>query len=234
MGVGEDVGRAKGFVVLVARGLYDRATVTNLLSQQGAKTSVIGKTTVYSLGDPIRVILEEGRVILIFGAAVEQLPVEAVVAAIEGGPAGLKSNKAMTQLLSVVDQKLPLWAVARMTDGYKALPLPPTMPVPFDSLFLTGSRSGGTLKLRLQAAGKDAGAVQEAAQAYQDLLAKAAADLQQPAERMPIARVIRDFLLGITVQAKDKEMAMEGDLRVDGLSPATLMGDYFGGRTRQP
>ena len=226
VGVGEDVvGGAKGFVVLVARGQYDRATVTNLLSQQGAKTSVIAKTTVYNLGDSVRVILaEEGRVILISGATVEQLPVEAMVAAIEGGPAGLESNKAMTQLLSTVDRKLPLWAVVRMTDGYKALPLPPTMPLPFDSLCLTGSRGGGGLKLRLQGAGTDAGMVQAAAQAYQDLLAKAAADLQQPAQRMPIARMMRDFLREITVQAKDKEMTMEGDLRVDELSPASLMG----------
>ena len=227
LGVGEEVGSAKRFVVLVARGQYDRATVTSLLSRQGAKTSVIGNTTIHNLNAPARVILEDGRVILISGAAVEKLPVEAVVAAIEGAPAGLESNKAMTQLLSMVDRKLPLWAVVRMTDEYKTLPLPPTMPVPFDSLCLTGSRSGGGLKLRLQCAGTDAGVVQAAAQAYQELLSKAAADLQQPAERVPAARVMRDFLLGITVQAKDKEMTMEGDLRVDELSPSSLMGPGF-------
>ena len=225
VGVGEEVGPAKGFVVLVARGLYDRATVTNLLTRQGGKTSVVGKTTVYTMSRSVRLILaEDGRVILIAGSRAEELPVDAVVAAIEGSPAGAPSNPAMTKLLSAVDQKLPLWAVARMTDGYKALPLPPTMPLPFASMSLTGQRGGGTLKLRLQGTGTDAGAVQAAAQAYQDLLAKAAGDMQQPAERIPAARVMRDFLLGINVQAKETEMTMEGDLRVDELSPSSLMG----------
>lgn len=225
VGVGEEVGPTKGSVVLVARGLYDRATVTSLLSRQGGKPSVVGKTTVYSMGRSVRLILaEDGRVIMIAASKAEELPVGAVVAAIEGGPAGAATNPVMTKLLSEVDQKLPLWAVARMTDGYKAIPLPPTIPLPFASMSLTGQRGGGALKLRLKGTGTDAGAVQAAAQAYQDLLAKAAGDLQQPAERVPAARVMRDFLLGISVQAKETEMTMEGDLRVDELSPSSLMG----------
>lgn len=242
VGVGEDVGPSKGFVVVVARGVCDRATVTRLLSQQGAKTSVVGKTTVYSTGGSVRVILaEDGRVIFIMGANPEQLPVEAVVAGIEGTAAGLESNPAMTQLLGGVDRKLPVWAAARMADGYKALPLPPTMPLPFDSLYLTGQRGDGGLKLRLQGIGADAGAIEAAGQAYKDLLAKGVANLQRtqeilsnPAPDMPHAasqasavRVIRDFLMGITVQAKDKELSMEGELRVDEQSLPSLMGVGF-------
>lgn len=223
VGVSEEVGHRKGWVVLVARGVYDRATVMDFLARSGAKSVTVGKTTVYEIDRNVRMMFpEDGRVVLVAGANPAEFPVDAVAAGMDGGPAALKGNAAMSGLMAKVDQKLPLWAVARMTDGYKALPVPPTMPLPFESLCLTGQRNGTAMKLRLVGIGTDVGAVAAAGGSWGDLVQKAVGEMQRAAERVPVARAMRDFLQGISVQAKEKQLIMEGELQMEDLGSGLM------------
>lgn len=212
------------FIAAVGRGQYDKARIKQVFADMGKPAETIyGIDAVRPDREFVFLMPSDHQIVLLGGPSGQQLPVEEVAAALSGkrivmaatGPAsqpwtpGLAGNAEMMKLVRSVKPGLSIWAVARMSETYRSVPLFK----PFDLITLEGQQVEDTLKLKLVAQGQDPQEVQQAVTIFNNGLAEAKKDLGEVVLKMPPLKPIADFLNGLQVETVEKTVTVTGELK---------------------
>jgi hypothetical protein len=226
--VADDVGEESGFLVIAARGLYDRAAVRQALLDVmpgGLEAFDVDGVEVLGGDDSGAMIPASDRLFLLAAAPNRQrMPLAHLASVIKqrGKTArSLAANAAMAKLIKGTDTAKPIWAVARMSAAYRAA----EVLAPFDSARLLGQIRRGRCRLSVKATGRDADAVAASVSKIKAEVAEARKELAREAERVPMLRTIRDLAESIQVEAKGATATLTAELK--GASPATLLPMVF-------
>ena len=221
LGVSDDIdARGKGFVVVVARGQYDRKAVVATLRKEiasagrfgggfggGFSMSRIDGVDVLSFFGVFQVLLvSDSRMIFIGGPGGAGAAVKEMIAAAKRGKGTLHENKKLAALVKSVDRsKLSLWAAMVPSEHYKKFPLLAA----FDSMTLTAvQHEDGSVTGKLLALGAD-GDKRRAAIAMMEMgRAEGTREMRREAQRMPAAAPFVAFMESIKHRQDDKSVTV--------------------------
>jgi hypothetical protein len=254
LGVASDIGRRKGFVIVLARGIYDAKAVRRLAAEEGSgEVEKIGGVEVLWPDDEVALILPSNELLVFVAgpgpdrrartsaetgdAAEAARParpiapgVAAMAAAIRKKAGSLKPDSAVGKLIKAVEPGAPFWAVVKVSEAYRE-----GGPIiqPFDTATLTGkhSKDGQTLKLVLVARGLDADGVAAAVAKLEEGLQEGRQELAREAERMPALKPIADFLASIKISQEGKTATATAQIK-GGASMALLPMMFMGRAAR--
>lgn len=244
LGVANDIGRRKGFVVVLARGMYDAKAVKQVLSQEGAgHIQKIDDVEVLSPGDEVALMLPSDEMLVFVASpgskrharvtAEGDVPAEApqpvrpiapavasMAAAIKNGTGSLRGDGDIGKLIKAVDTTAPIWAVAKVSDAYRQ-----GGPIiqPFDTATLVGkpSKDGKAMELTMVARGSDAAGVAAAMQKIQEGLQEAKEEVSREAERVPFLKSMADFLASIKTNQDGQTVTVTA--RIEGISSMMML-----------
>jgi len=112
-----------GVVVIIGRGHYHRDRLVKFLTPMADGSSEVGGRPVLRFTDTAMVFDSDERVVMIAGEMEDQLPVERVVAALDGEVE--QPGEAIAALIKAVDKSGPMWGVVQMIDSYRENAEPP-------------------------------------------------------------------------------------------------------------
>jgi hypothetical protein len=211
-GVADNIGTRAGYVVVVARGLYDAGTVRRVLLEQQAKPEDVGGTEVLRLGGETCLLLASNeRLVLMVGPSREQLPVGEVAAAVRAGKGKLAGNEPMAALVKSIDAAAPIWAVARVSQTYREA----SLLAAFQDLTFQAKRQADQLDFTLKARGTDPVKVQAAVEEFNKLMAEGRDQTARQAERMPPLKPLAELIGSIKAQADGADATVTGRLKGD-------------------
>jgi len=198
LGISEDVGEESGFVVAVARGIYDREAVTAALRQQQVQERKADGLVVFAPEDQIALIpCGGGRFVVMAGPRPETLPIAEVAARLKHPPQRPAFDEKL--LAQVVAKGGPIWAMMKVGKNYRQAPVF----APFDHLVLTSRRDkDGLLTLEIVAEGKNPEAVAGAAAMVKSGLKELQDDFAEGIDEFPPAKTFLDVLNTIRVEAR--------------------------------
>ena len=255
VGVAGDIGRRRGFVVVLARGVYDAEAVKQLAAEEGSgETEKIDGVEVLWPDDEVALILPSNEMLVLVGgpgperrrpakaegADPAEEPgsarpiapaVAAMAAAVKKGIGSLTPDSDVGKLIKAADTTAPLWAVTKVSDAYrKGGPIIQ----PFDTATLVGKRTkdGQTLDLALVARGLDADGAAAAVKKFEEGLQEAKEEVSREAERMPFMKPIAGFLASIRIKQDGKAVTVTGQLK--GSAAMMLLPMTVAGRAAAP
>jgi len=229
MGVSGDIGNRTGFVVIVARGQYDRKAFVAAIRQMAAKAgpirgrfsvSQVDGVDVISLFGEFQVLLvSDQRMILVGGPRAAVLPVKEMIAAAKAKKGTLHENKKLAQLIKSVDRNnSSLWAAMVPTENYKKFPLF----APFDSMTLTARQhADGSVTGKLVAHGADSDARRAAVALFYEHKEHGTREIREEVERMPMVLPIVAFLQSIKHSQDEKSVTVTA--KIDDPGPMLMM-----------
>lgn len=232
LGVSEDVGPQSGFVVVIARGLYDRQAIDALIGKQFAQElraeSLENQRVYRGSHDGMALFFPSNdAAVLLGGAKFEGLPLKEIVAAITTGqnPKGLATNAAMMKLIRSIAPEARVRAAAVIGENYRQAEVFRA----FDEITLAATLKDKDIHIEMRGKGKDAQAVQAAVNQLNTELDKSRQHLPQIAQAMPQMKPLVDFVQSIKCTAEGTSASMTAKLNGDGNAwlamPAMLFGD---------
>lgn len=221
VGIDQRLSNDAGFVVALGRGLYNSDRLRAALRQSRTPWHTEQGVEVFEPNaDLSLVVLSDNELLLLASPQGKDRPLAKVLAARRDDAVGLKSVASMTQLIGQVDAASPLWAAARMTDGYRQFH--PSL-APFDSMTLTGQEEKGALQIRLSARGREGvdPANVSAAAGRAALDKKQAVEFLRPIMQVaPLLRTLVDFLETVEIKADGSSATLTAQLAA---SPAAVL-----------
>ena len=163
VGVSADIGPDSGFTVALLRGRWDHRRLADAMRDAKVPFQPVEGTDVFRIGEEIAFFLPSDEMgVLVAAPKGKRLGEHAAgmvkTAKAGSSPAGLATNAPMVALVRTADTSRPLWAGAKVGEGYRRLPLLE----PFDSLALSATKlKPGEFQLRLDARGSKAGRANE-------------------------------------------------------------------------
>ncbi len=262
LGVARNIGSHEGFVVVLARGVYDTKAVERLLADEGSgETQTIDGVKVHWPDDEFAMILPSSdTLVLVAGPgprrhshnhaegdhnsadgddpAKPERPIAAAVhamaKAVKTGAGSLDAAGDLGKLIKAIDTDAPLWAVTKVSDTYRQ-----GGPIiqPFETASLVGkpAKDGKAVELTLTAEGTDIVAITTAAQDLLKHLEEAKREMGQQAERMPAFKPIADFFGSIQVKLTGGKVTITGRLQDSStmmMIPMMFMGVRVGGASQ--
>jgi hypothetical protein len=219
LGVAENVGNDTGFVVVIARGLYDTKALKEMLLQAGrSNTETIDGTEVFSPDKEFAIFMPSSdRLVLVAGPRKAAKPVAEMIAAVKAGKGSLTVDSKMGKLIKTVDTASPIWAASIMSETYRQAP----MLMAVDTITLTSKIAKGVQNFKLTAVGSDAEKIAQAVKEFDGHMAEGRAQLTKQAERMPMFKPMAEFVNSIKAVADGKTATVTASMK--GGSPFTSM-----------
>jgi len=213
LGLAKDIGDDTGFVVVIARGQYDRAAVLAAIKANGGEEDWnrvdgidVDGTEVVSLEEgELNLILDRGERFILVGGEVDedeggalaQLPVREVVNALKSGKGGITTEPNMMKLVKEASQASGMFAVMEVSETYRQL----SMLAPFKTLTLTTKTVGEEMELKLAARGEDADATTQAVEEFEEGRKQMLEEIgEAPAEMMGVMAPFVDMVKGLKVE----------------------------------
>ena len=226
IGVAGEIDSDKGFVVVVARGLYDAKRAAAALKEtldgrDAERTQTIGGLEVFYPDREFGLIFASNqRLVLVSGPKRELMPVEQVVAAVKAGKGTLREDKELAKLIDAADKTGRLWMAVRMGETYrKAHP----MLEPFVSAALVTKETKDAVEFSLLAQGDDADKVAAAVAQFNGELAKSVKGIKQAADKMPPLQPMAEFIESIQASQSGKAVTITAKFAGKGSAVAMLM-----------
>ena len=233
IGVSGEVSNNAGFVVLIARGEYDRELVAGAIKKAAGKEVTVevmeGVEVMRIEGGRANLILSEGkRVVLVVGTGRngEQmtLPVGEMVRALKDGKGGIRDDAEMVKLIEGVGKGGDMFAVMKVTEDYRKA----EVLKPFATVVLTTKMAGETLQWEVEARGEDgegaAKSVKDFEGGRQKMLAAMNEEHGMPAAVKEMFGPFINMVSEIKVGDDGKGTArMTGQLKGKGVGVATMM-----------
>ncbi len=228
VGVADNVGDENGFVVLIARGQYDRQHVRQAVldlrtrmeahSSEGVTASEkeileaknVDGIELLTMGNVVLILPSDDRVVFMVGPTQDKLPIKEMAAAVKAGKGKLADNADMAKLIKSIDTTQGIWAAAKITDAYKKADLL----APFTTMTLVADSKDNCLKATLVAQGDDAEKAKAAKEQVEALLKTARAEMAQaPAfiDTKPIVDAIDS--VKIEFDAKGAKTTATGEIK---------------------
>jgi len=212
-GVADDVSDDSGYVVFIARGLYDVAAVRTALLEQRAKPRVVEGTEVLGFGgdDPVLILASNERLVFLVSPSGEKLPIAQMVAALKAGKGKLTGNQDIAKLVKSVGVDNALWAVMRVSEAYRQA----SLLAPFKTVTLVGKRKAEQMDFALKATGSEAERVRQAVTEFNELMAEGREEIARQAERMPAMKPLADLLASIKGTAEGPNATVTAQFKGD-------------------
>lgn len=212
MGVADNVGNRAGFAVFIIHGLYDRVAMAGVIKELAGRpgremaTEKIGDCEVLFPDREAAIMMPSNeQFAIVVGPGREQLPLKELADAFKAGKGGLGDNAEMAKLIKSVDPTANAWAIAQITDAYRAIPDPDVVKLigPFKTIVATAKIGKDVVDVSLKATGdKDkAEAVAAAVEFANKGLAEGKQELAREVGRMPMLKPIADFMDSIKIAA---------------------------------
>ncbi len=219
VGISSDfVDGAPKFIIIKARGQFDSKAANEALKRVDTPKNRNG-VDVYEIDGGGRLaFLSDTRAVVISGPGDENLPIEELFTAIETGKGKLRNNAELTRLIEATDTQMPLWLVAKISEGYRQSPIL----APFDSLVFSGRREGNLFNLEIRAQGTDAAKIKAALATVQQQIEAAKAGLKL-AVMLPMAKAAADFLDTVKLEAQGNQALLKASLTDPGLFGGAIL-----------
>jgi hypothetical protein len=249
LGVSDSVGPDGGYVVVMARGIYDHKAITALLGKGGPRVTAReeqGIQIVTPERNTTLILPSDEQIILLAGSNPETLPITDVLAALKTGKGAFAQNAALAKVVQTVDTTKPIWAAMTIGENYRQAPLL----APFDAMTLSVDVAGDTksLAFKISATGSDKDKAAAAVDSLNTDIQKGLAQMQQfrqmmqggagggaggPAARPAAAASMFDPMIetmqSLKVSAEAGNATMTGTVK--GQSPLGMLLPMFLGRT---
>jgi len=213
IGVADNVGKRRSFVVLVARGRYDGKALRELpLQVWRSKTETVDGVEVFKpMGDIALFLPSDDRLVLVGGPTPDGigLAVAQMIAAVKASKGGLAPARAMGKLVKTVDTTAPVWAAARISEAYREA----SLLAPFDTITMVGKTARGADNFKLVAVGKDAEKVAAAVKELEGHIVKGRAETAREAQRMPMVKPYADFIGSIKAKADGAQATVTASMK---------------------
>ena len=212
LGVADDIGNNTGFVVVIARGRYDRDAVLAVIRKEMGPNSryfsvinVDGEEIISLERGQMNLILDRGeRLILVVGDIrrgenpLEKLPLAAVVKALKTGNGGLKDNREMVRLINSTRPEGELMAVMKVSPAYHEGPFEAPFLAAFDTMVLTTTGVTAGTEWKLVARSRDVEAINKTVGEFNDAKAKALVQMKQAPKEVlmmmePYVKILEDL-----------------------------------------
>ena len=228
LGMAADIGRNRGFFVLIARGKHDSKTVRELLTKQDGTTveAVDGVEVIHFEDDAPFLILpsDELAVLVAQPPGEETLPAKTIVAALKAGKGGLGGDADIMKLIQSVDTTPRVWVVAKVSDAYrKAGPIVE----PFETATLVIRSERDAHNVTLTAQGADAKKVAQAVAELDRSLAKGREEIAKAATQMPALKPFADLVASIKTKTDGAKVTVTATVK--GASPLSVLPLWFMG-----
>jgi hypothetical protein len=221
VGLSGELEPQKGFVVVIARGRYNREALKSLLGEFNEGEPPIqhrGGIDVVTIADEMQVLLpSDEQFILLAGPALAALPTEKVLAAVRTGRGTLNQNRTFDELVRSVDRDSFLWGAMQVTNSYRAV----EVFQPLQSVVWTASLKGNRLDVAAEARGADATGAEKAAAVLKQWRELALKEGQQAVEFLPPLKPAIDFLSSVEVRQEGAALTATG--RVESASSLVLL-----------
>jgi len=227
LGSSADFGPNAGYAAVIVRGQYDAAAARQALAKLQIAPKTVGGAQVFSPDEHIQAIfVSNDRALAVSGPNPQALPVEALATAIKTGKGGLETSDEMKKLIATVDISQPLWAVLKMTDTLRQVPVFSA----FEQITLVGKLNKDQV-LDLQIAGQGQNAAQVAA-AVDQLNAGVQTGINQlkpMVQDAPFLSTMVKTLEGIQCKSEGEKATLTMSIRADAAS--LVMPMLFGARS---
>ncbi len=217
LGVADDVGDNGGFVVVIARGLYDPQRIAKALEATSKPVRMDGMDT-YTVGNGEAnfVLASPQQLILVFGPSGKDTApvVKQMAAAAKKGAGGLGENVEMVKLIKTVDTSASLWAAAKMSEAYRK----DEFLAGFDTATLVGRLGEGSVKLEAVATGKDADKLEKSFSTFNQTLADIRKGIKMlQGSRAPAKTIqsVLDLMDAIKTKREEGKITVTVDLKGD-------------------
>jgi hypothetical protein len=232
LGVSESDFDQDGYVVVVARGIYDRqAAAEAICKEDGPRVTTRtegGVQIIQPEPESVLMLPSDRQLVILVGPASDKLPVAVMLEALKTGKGGFAQNTALVKLVQTVDTSQPIWAAVAVGEHYRQVPFLGA----FDAVTLTAGVNAKprTLEFAVRAAGSDkdkaAAVVNEVSGGIQQTIAQ----VQQMQQRMPgqmgaaaAMQPVLETLRSIKVVADGGNASMTGSVSVDAAEAVGIM-----------
>lgn len=189
-GVSGDIGDNAGFAVLVGSGQFDSHAVAAISHAEKIPFKILNGFEVFQPDGESAFFMPSGnRIVFIASPNGADDPVARMIAAVRKGEGDLKTSEEMSKLISSIDTTRPAWAVARITDTYRAVP-----PLQwFESVTLVAEPIEGGLHLVARGQAKDANSAKGAVDQISGLAGTAASEMKLLEPIIPALKSAEDL-----------------------------------------
>ncbi len=228
-GLAGKVGNDTGFLVLIARGLYDHKALSAMLGDRiGGVRRKAGGLTFHELDSNNMYVapVSDQQLVFIAGASTDQMPLAEVGAKVSAGGGDFTIGKTLAKLLDKADKGTPGWALVEVTESYRESPFLK----PFDTLSLQAKEVGGRLKFTVSGLGTDAAAVAKVVARLNGELEKAREAVREEMEEadgFPGDTMVKEILEATSITADGGVAQFATELPGDGAAPLLQL-VYFG------
>jgi hypothetical protein len=222
LALSDHVGPREGFVVISARGRYDQTALRRVLEEQGM---MVEQRSGIDVAAPRRaeayiLLPSDEQLVLVSGASPEQLPIDAVIAALAGGKNGLKlkENERLAALVDETDRSGPIWLAVVVSDSFRVRTSP--LLDGLDTIAITTKQDGVKLSGTLLARGPDANIAARQAAFVQGLVQQVISELEQFRAVAPFSTFVKAL---DTFKVSADGASVRGTAELEDIRPLLLM-----------
>ena len=193
LGLSDDIGGDRGFVVIIGRGEYDHKALESFLSaQKRTEHHEIGGTMFLGMdGDDLALApVSTELLVLVGGPSWDQFPLDEVAARLKARPAEGAFSAELQKVIARADRTGSVWGAGLVPAGMKQVP-----PIaPFDEIVISTRAldDRGLTQLKLEGVGTDAVAIADTMNQMKQMVGQGIAEMrQQPQPGMlPIIKIM--------------------------------------------
>lgn len=203
LGLSEDIGDSRGFVVIIGRGEYDHRALEGLLSEQPrTEHHEVGGTMFLGMdGDDVALApVSAEQLVMVSGPTWDKFPLGEVAANLKNRPAAPVFSAGLQKVIDRADRKGAIWGAGLISAGMKAAP-----PLaPFDEIVLSTRELDGQNinRLKLDGVGTDAVAVADTMDQMKQMVGQGITEMEQQLQPgmeplLKIMKSLRFYTMGL-------------------------------------
>ena len=213
-GVSGEIGDRLGFVVGIARGLFDARAIADVLHKLQVPSHAVSGLEIFQPPGAESAIFfpSDEYAVAIGGPRGNDLPVQQVVDAFKKRHAKLKEVAEMKKLIDSAPPDQPVWAVMKVTPSYAQAPVFAA----FDTVQLTSTRTPDGMDLVFVGMGNDPEKAKAAADVANAGARQAVEEIRRMEQFMPPLKIVADAMATVKCDAKGGDATLTAQVTGEG------------------
>jgi hypothetical protein len=212
-----------GNAVIIARGQFDSAAIIAALHREQIEQKAVGTSDAYLLDDSTALLVQNDNLAVLVAAETNgELPIEAILKALDQAHGGFAQNAELVKLAQSVDTSQPFWMVTRIADIAQMFDFLPA----FKTATLVAKRPPGspplTVGVRLEANGADPNTVRAALDLAMAEMKQAADESTAEAQVVASFKPLADMAQSVKISAEGTKSSATADVTLGAMVPFAL------------
>ena len=217
-------------VVVIVRGRYHADWCRMLAKADRIAARETNGVEAFDLDGTSAVLMPSDDVLVYMaGRTTDELPIDEMTTVVKAGKGSLAADEEMRKLVASVGERQVLWAAAAVTQSQRELPVAGA----FDTITLLGTREGKTLRLKMNARGRDPAAVAKAVQDV-DKHAKASAEFLSGIHGFTAITLATELLQSVKVEASGTGATLTAQIETTPAAVLSVPGLFDDGPEEAP